>query len=192
MSENVLPTFSSRNFMVSCLIFKSLSHFEFILCMLWWCVLTSLIYMGLFKFPSITCWRNCLFPLVSGCILNLWSDANIVIIIKDFSVQFSSVTQSCPTHGNPMPAAHQPSLSITCSRSLLKLMSVKSVMPSNHLIICRPLLLRLQSFPESESFQMSQFFTSDGQSIGVSASASVFPVNIQPNSHIHTWLLEKP
>ena len=90
----------------------------------------------------------------------------------------------------------------------------------------------LQSFPVSGSFPMSQFFTSGGQSIGVSASASVFPMNIQdwfplgltgwislqskglsrvlqhhsskasilwcsaffmvPNSHIHTWLLEKP
>ena len=45
-------------------------------------------------------------------------------------------------------------------------------MPSNHLILCRPILLRLQSFPASGSFQMSQFFSSGGQSIGVSASAS--------------------
>ena len=90
----------------------------------------------------------------------------------------------------------------------------------------------LQSFPESESFQMSQFFASDGQRIGVSALASVLPMNTQDwspsewtgwvplqskglsrvfsntavqkheffsaqpssqsNSHIHTWLLEKP
>ena len=52
-------------------------------------------------------------------------------------------------------------------------------MPSNHLILCQPLLLHLQSFPASRSFQMSQFFTSGGQSIGVSASTSVLPMNIQ-------------
>ena len=95
-----------------------------------------------------------------------------------------------------------------------------------------PFSSRLQSFPASVSFPMSQFFTSGGQSIGVSASASVLPMNIQDwfpldrtgwisllskglsrvfsntavqkhqftsthlslqsNSHIHTWLLEKP
>ena len=54
--------------------------------------------------------------------------------------QFSSVTQSCPTV-NPWTTAHQASLSITNSRSLLKLMSIESVMPFSHLILCRPLLL---------------------------------------------------
>ena len=67
----------------------------------------------------------------------------------------------------PWTAAHQASLSITNSLSLLKLMSIKSVMPSNHLTLCCPLLL------------LTQFFTSGGQSIGVSASASVLPMNIQ-------------
>ena len=52
-------------------------------------------------------------------------------------------------------------------------------MPSNHLIPCHPLLLHLQSFPASGSFQMSQFFPSGGQSTGVSASASVLPMNTQ-------------
>ena len=55
--------------------------------------------------------------------------------------QFSSVTQSCPTLCDPMTAAPQASLSITSSWSLLKLMSIKSVMPSNRLILCHPLLL---------------------------------------------------
>ena len=128
-------------------------------------------------------------------------------------------------------AVHQAFLSIMNSQSLLKLMSIKSVMLSNHLILCRPLLLTF-NLPASESFQMSQFFTLGGHSIGVSASASVLPMNIQDwfplgwigwislqskglsrvfsnttvekhqifgtqlsllsNSHIHTWLLEKP
>ena len=71
--------------------------------------------------------------------------------------------------------ACQASLSITNSQSLLKLMSIESVMPSSHLILCRPFSSCLQSFPASGSFQMSHFFTSGGQSIGVSASA----MNIQ-------------
>ena len=79
----------------------------------------------------------------------------------------------------PWTAAHQVSLSITNSWSLLKLMSIESVMPSYHLMLCRPLLLLLQSFPASGSFQMSQFFASGGQSIRISASASVLPVTTQ-------------
>ena len=78
----------------------------------------------------------------------------------------------------PWTAASQVSLSIANSWSLLKLMSIGWVMPPNHLILCRPLSSRLQSFP-SGSFPMSQFFTSGGQSIGVSASASVLPKNTQ-------------
>ena len=118
------------------------------------------------------------------------------------------------------------------SGSLLKLMSIELVMPSNHLILCHPLLLLPSVFPGIRVFQMSWFFPSGGQSIGVSASALVLPMNIkdwfpleltylislkskrlsrvfsntiiqkhqffgtqlflQSNSHIHTWLLEKP
>ena len=141
------------------------------------------------------------------------------------------------SHGGPFvtpwTAACQASLSFTISRSLLKLMSIELVVPPNHLILCRPLLLPSGgSFPASGSFQVSQFFASRGQSIRASASASVLPVNIQDwfplgwtgwisfqskglsrvfsnatvqkhqffgtqpylwsNSHIHTWLLDKP
>ena len=53
----------------------------------------------------------------------------------------------------PWPAAHQASLSITNSRSLLKLMSVEPVMPSNHLILCRPLLLPPSIFPSISLFK---------------------------------------
>ena len=74
----------------------------------------------------------------------------------------------------PRTSACQVSLSITNSQSLFKLMSIVLVMPFNHLILCR-----LQSFPASGSFQMSQLFTSGSQSIGVSASTSVLPMNIQ-------------
>ena len=57
------------------------------------------------------------------------------------SVQFSSVAQSCPTLCDPMNRRTQASLSITNSRSSLRLMSIKLVMPSSHLILCYPLLL---------------------------------------------------
>ena len=79
-----------------------------------------------------------------------------------FSVQFSSVAQSCPTLCDPMNAGHQASLSITNSQSPPKPMSSESVMPSNRLILCCPLLLCPQSFPASGSFQMSQLFASRG------------------------------
>ena len=79
----------------------------------------------------------------------------------------------------PWNAARQASLSFTISQSLLKLMSIESVMPSNHLILCRLLSSCLQSFPTSGSFQMSQLFASGCQSIGISASALVLPVNTQ-------------
>ena len=89
----------------------------------------------------------------------------------------------------PWTAVHQASLSITNSWSLPKPMSIDLVMPSNHLILCRPLLLLPSIFPSikvfsfflifSRSFQMSQLFVSGGLSIGVSASTSVLPMNTQ-------------
>ena len=92
------------------------------------------------------------------------------------SVQLLSHVQLFVT---PCTAACQASLSITKSWSLLKLMFIELVMPSNHLILCCPLLLLPLILPASGSFLMSQFFTSSGQSIEASASASVLPMNIQ-------------
>ena len=96
-------------------------------------------------------------------------------------IQFSSVQSLSRVwlFETSWTAAHQASLSITNSWSPPKPMSIESVMPSNHLILYRPLLLQLQSFPASGSFQMSQFFASGGQSVGVSPSASVLPRNIR-------------
>ena len=65
---------------------------------------------------------------------------------------FSSVTQSYPTLATPWTAARQASLSITNSQSLPKLMSIESVMPSNHLILCHPLLLLPSIFPSIRVF----------------------------------------
>ena len=76
-------------------------------------------------------------------------------------------------------AARQASLFFTISWSLLKLMSIESVMPSNIWSSVVPFSSCLQSFPASGSFLMSQLFTSGGQSIGISASASALPMNIQ-------------
>ena len=130
----------------------------------------------------------------------------------------------------PWTAARQDSLSFTIFWSLLKLMSIKTVMLSNHLILCCPFSFCLQSFPALESFPMSRLFASGGQN--TVTLASVLPMNIQggfslgltglisllskgllrvfssiiaqkyqftvtqpslwSNSHIHTWLLEKP
>ena len=89
------------------------------------------------------------------------------------SVQFSCSVVSAWT------TAHQASLSITISWSSPKPMSIELVMPSNHLILCCPLLLLPQSLPGSRSFPMSQLFASGGQSTGVSASTSVPPMNTQ-------------
>ena len=134
-----------------------------------------------------------------------------MIFEEGTSVQFSSVQLlSCVwLFATPWTAACQASLSIPNSWSLLNLMSIESVMPSNHFFLCHPLLilpsifprfrvfsnklalcinqvvkvlefeLQHQSFPASGSFPVNQFFASGGQSIWVSASASVLPMNTQ-------------
>ena len=68
------------------------------------------------------------------------------------SVQFSSVTQLCPALGDIMNCRHQASLSISNSQFLIKMMSIELVMPSNHLILCCPLLLLPLIFPSIRDF----------------------------------------
>ena len=150
------------------------------------------------------------------------------------SVQFSSVTQLClnillQPHGlqHARPPCPSPALGVYSKSCPLSRWSHPTISSS---VI--PFSFCLQSFPASGSFQMSPFFASGGQSIGVSASMSVLPMNtqdwsplgwtgwislqskglsrvfsnttvqkhkfsgaqlsLQSNSHIHTWLLEKP
>ena len=79
----------------------------------------------------------------------------------------------------PWITAHQASLSLTISQSLLKLTSIEWVMPSYHLIFCRPLLLLPSVFPSIRVFSSGRLFASGGRSIEVFASASVLPMNIQ-------------
>ena len=98
---------------------------------------------------------------------------NYLFYLETSSVQSLSLVWLFAT---PWTAACQASLS-TNSQSWLKLMSIKLLMPSNHLILCCPLLLLPSIFPASRSFLMSQIFPSVSQSIG--ASASVLPMNIQ-------------
>ena len=93
-------------------------------------------------------------------------------LIKEFSiVQLLSRVRLLAT---PWTAAHQAWLSITNSQSLLKVLSIESVMPSNHLILCHPLLLLPSIFPNIRVFSSESVLC-----IGVSASASVLPMNIQ-------------
>ena len=101
-------------------------------------------------------------------------------------VQFNSVQLLSPVwlFETPWTTACQASLSITNSQSPPKTMSIESAIPSNHLILCHPLLLLPSIFPASGSFQMSQLFTSGGQSIGVSASTSVLPMR---ETRVWTW-----
>ena len=97
-----------------------------------------------------------------------------------YSVQFSSVAQSCLTLCNPMDC-NTPGLPV--HHQLLEFTQTQvhwvgdAIQPSHPLLSPSPSCL--QSFPASGYFQMSQFFAAGGQSIGVSASASVLPMNIQ-------------
>ena len=96
-------------------------------------------------------------------------------------VQFSSVQSLSHVRlfATPWTATCQASLPITNSQSLLKLMSIEAVMPSNHLTLCHPLLLPPSIFPSIRVFSNESVFVSGGQSIGVSASTSVLPKNTQ-------------
>ena len=145
--------------------------------------------------------------------------------------KFSSVAHLCPTLCKPMDCS-TPGFSITNSWSLLKLMSVESMMPSNHLILCHHLLFLSQIPPSLRVFSNESTLCMRWPDTGVSALASFLPKNTQgwspsewtgwislqskelsrifsnntvqkhqffssqissqSNSHIHTWLLEKP
>ena len=92
------------------------------------------------------CWKFCFIPQKTKPIKqlhHLHAYQNIfstVMLCCSDSLQFSSVAQSCPTLCDPMNR-NTPALSITNSQSSFRLTSIESVMPSSHLILCRPLLL---------------------------------------------------
>ena len=103
----------------------------------------------------------------------LWATREVTALITVVVVQLLSQVQLFVTL---WMAACQASLSFMISQSLLKFMTIESVMPSNHLFLCRPLLLLPSIFPRSGTFPVSHLFASGGESIG--ASASVLSVNI--------------
>ena len=109
--------------------------------------------------------------------------------IQTTSVQFSHCCVQLFV--TPWTATRQASLSITNSQSLLILMSIKSVMPSNHLILCSPLLSRIQSFPASGSFQMRQFLTSGGQILELQLQHQSFQW-IFRTDFFYDWLVWSP
>ena len=105
------------------------------------------------------------------------TNRKILYISGGILVQVSHSVMS--DFATPWTAAHQASLSITNSQSFMEFMSIESVMPSIHLILCRPIFLLPLIFPSIRFFSMSQFLASGGQSIGASASAADLPMNIQ-------------
>ena len=120
-------------------------------------------------------WAHTHIPLLKHHFTSYWLHNSFILGCSQ-SVQKLSCIWLFVT---PWTATHQASLSITNSQSLLKLMSIVLLMPFSHLILCRPFILLPSIFPSIRVFPMSRFFTSGGQSIGASASASVLPVNIQ-------------
>ena len=115
---------------------------------------------------------NLSFDFLISCFLSLTSIC--LLLLFCCSLLFSQVQ----LFATPWTAACQASLSLTISQSLLRLMSIQPVMSSNHLILCYPLLLPPSIF-SSIRVLMNWLFTSGGESIGASASASVLPMNIQ-------------
>ena len=100
-----------------------------------------------------------------------WWLSTMLLIVQSLSRVWLFVT--------PCTAACQASLTFRISWRLLKLMFIESVMPSNHLVLCCPFLPAFSLSQHQGLFFMSQFFTSGGQSIEASASASFLPINIQ-------------
>ena len=177
--------------------------------------------------------KNSRIHIVFRCTWNILQDRSYVRK-ENKSQNFSSVQSLSRVwlFATPWITVHQASISITNSWTLLKLMPIESVMLSSYLTSVIPFSSCPRSLLASASFPMSQLLAWGGQSIGVSASASVLPMNrqnwsplgwtgwislqskglsrvfyntkvqkhqffsvqlfLQSNSHIHTWLLEKP
>ena len=180
-----------------------------------------------------------MFMAVLFTVAKIWKNSNVPQLMNrkessiPWSLQFNSVQSlSCvQLFATPWTAALQVSLSITNSQNLRKLMSIELVMPSNHLILCCPLLLlpsiffSIRVFPNesvlcirwpkywSFSFSISPSsecsglisFRMDWLDLHAVCLSRVFSnttvqkhqffgahLSLESNSHIHTWLLEKP
>ena len=119
---------------------------------------------------------NCLWLYLIGYVYAVQEPGGKFSSTYQVTPQFSSVTQSCLSLCDPVNCS-TPGLPVHHQLPEFSQMSIESVMPLNHLILCRPLLLLPSIFPASGSFQMSQLSASGGQNIGVSASTSVLPMN---------------
>ena len=133
-----------------------------------------------FVYLGIKAWR-CVIDILYS---NYWiTRASLIAqLVKNPPAVQESENESCSVMSNPATpwaAAHQAFLSFTVSQSFLKLMSIESMMQSNHLILCCPLLFLPSIFPSIRVFSRSQLFASGGQRIGASTSASVLLMNIQ-------------
>ena len=114
-------------------------------------------------------------PWPSGSPQQFTNSLSMSILVTLKSILVVQLLSHIQFFVNPWTAAQQAPLSFTISWSLLKLMSIESVIPSNHLSPPSPAL----NLSQHQSFPISRLFASGGQSIGTSASASVLPVNIQ-------------
>ena len=163
LGQETLSLFSSRSFMVSGLIFKPLLHLGFSFVGGISYRSSFIIWVLISNYPRTIYWKNCFLFIEYS-----WLSCQI----------FSSVTQSCPTLWEPRDWSKPCSLSANsraCSNSCPLSWWYHPTISSSVI----PFSSHLQSFPASGSFLMSQFFTSGGQIIGASASASVLPMNIQ-------------
>ena len=120
-----------------------------------------------------------LFGLVSHSQLLNWMFLKLSLFQTNYSFVVVQLLSRVQISVTPWTAAHQASLSFTIPWSLLKLISINLWCHPTILSSVTPFSSCPQSFPASGSFPMSQLFTSGGQSIGASASASVLPMNIQ-------------
>ena len=125
-------------------------------------------------FITVKTWKQLKYPSTDKWIKKLWCiylQWNAVVVFQSLSHVWLFVT--------PWTIAHKTPLSSTIYRSLLKFMSIESVMLSNHLILCCPLLLLSSIFPSIRVLSNELTLASCGQSIRASASTTVLPMHIQ-------------
>ena len=128
-------------------------------------------------------WRHlcCLESLPWGCSSSLvnyrkWAKKKDPYFF--FSQSCGSLHRLCLTFCSPMDWSTPGFNVLHCLPEFAQTLSIESVMPCNHFILCHPFFCCLQFSPASGSFPVSQFFASGGQSVDASASASVLPMNI--------------
>ena len=128
----------------------------------------------------LTCLKNSLVPAVENCsvLCNKAQLFDVLLLMYWFDISSVQLLTHVWLFATPWTAKCQASLSITNSWSLLKLMSVESVMLSNHLILCRPLLLP-SIFPSIRVFSNESALCIRWPKYWSFSSASVLPVNIQ-------------